>query len=115
MHSLCKHTARRHSHLDTVSKYYYFGYRHHMAKTNRSSRESYISNELSSLNFMIFLTLAFMLIVAVVTALRNMNASNVMRTKAAEQCPATVTTCDNGKAVCFRGADGCSRCVCSDK
>jgi hypothetical protein len=81
----------------------------------KQSYQKYAAKDIASWNFVIFLTLAFMLIVAVVTAMKNMAATNDYRTKAIDRCPATVTTCDKGKAVCFKGLDGCQRCVCSKK
>jgi len=88
-----------------------------MAKqsSRKPTFQKFAANDIATWNFVIFLTLAFMLIVAVVTAMKNMAAVNDYRTKAADRCPATVTTCNQGKAVCFKGADGCSRCVCSKK
>jgi hypothetical protein len=89
-----------------------------MAKKNQQvseARMKFISNDIASWNFIIFLTLSFMLLVAVVTAMKNMGSTNDIRSKAAEECQTTVTTCDKGKAVCFKGTDGCPRCVCSQK
>jgi hypothetical protein len=89
-----------------------------MAKKNTISeaRMKFISNDIASWNFIIFLTLSFMLLVAIVTAMKSMGtSSNDIRSKAADNCEATVTTCDKGKAVCFKGLDGCPRCVCSQK
>jgi hypothetical protein len=56
-------------------------------KTSLSSKQTkFINEDISKWNFVIFLTLAFMLIVAVVTGLRMPGGSTDIRTKAAS-CP----------------------------
>ncbi len=85
-----------------------------MAKKTSFSKpnQQFILSDLTAWNFIIFLTLAFMLIVAVVISLKNLRSTDY-RTRAAAKCPAVTTTCPEGKAVCFTGGDNCPVCVCS--
>lgn len=85
-----------------------------MAKKTSSTsfHQQFIMRDLTAWNFIIFLTLAFMLIVAVVISLNNLRSTD-FRTRASAKCPAVTTTCPEGKAVCFTGGDNCPVCVCS--
>ena len=93
---------------------------------NRKNVALFRKNDLAGWNFAIFLTLAFVLLVLVVAATKNMVLD--LRSRAGLTCPSVtdangqfldsagnpirVESCKGGKLVVSRGANGCLKAVC---
>lgn len=56
-----------------------------MAKRKSVSRKAFVRDDISSWNFIIFLTLAFILLVVVVTSMKNLSLD--LRSRAGLACP----------------------------
>jgi hypothetical protein len=84
-----------------------------MAKRKISAKT--VRNDLSSWNFILFLTLAFILLVVVLTLMKNV--SQDVRSKAGFECPTLQLPrpedCPGGKWIYQRNTSGCLEMLCN--
>lgn len=81
----------------------------------RTVRAGKLRNELSAWNFILFLTLAFILLVVVLTLMKNV--SQDVRSKAGLECPTLSLPrpedCPGGKWTYQRNSSGCVELLCA--